>query len=201
MAYIAKLTNAGGVSTVTRYVDMLAGNATFIENSYESIATTTVGTSTVSTVTFSSIPATYTHLQIRVMILNASSDNNLALRFNADATTSYSGHQMQGNGSTVAANSSTSSTYMNLNGLVQPSSIYPFVNVIDILDYANTSKNKTIRCLSGQDGNGSGTATNWRVQLSSGAYYKTDAINSVTLTIDPYTIGQYSSFALYGIRG
>jgi len=44
--------------------NLLVGNDPYIPTDFESIATTTLSTNTAS-VTFSSIPATYTHLQIR----------------------------------------------------------------------------------------------------------------------------------------
>jgi len=104
-------------------------------------------------------------------------------------------------GSSTAANAASTQTNMGLMGLVTNTSLYPFVTVIDILDYQNTSKNKTIRGLSGQDGNASGTATNWRIQLSSGAWYNSSAVTSITIFVPTWTLGQYSSFALYGIKG
>jgi len=86
-------------------------------------------------------------------------------------------------------------------GLVTNTSIYPFITVIDILDYQSTTKAKTVRGLSGQEGNASGTATNWRLQLSSGAWYNSStAISSLNISVPTYTIGQYSSFALYGVK-
>jgi hypothetical protein len=70
--------------------------------------------------------------------------------------------------------------------------------VIDILDYANTNKYKTIRYLSGYDANGSG-----RVGLGSGSWRSTSAVTSITLQGLEYSSNykQYSSFALYGIKG
>ena len=68
--------------------------------------------------------------------------------------------------------------------------------VIDILDYANTNKNKTIRALDGLDNNGSGT-----VAFSSSLWSSTSAINSIEISGLGGTIQQYSSFALYGIKG
>ena len=71
-------------------------------------------------------------------------------------------------------------------------------NVLDILDYANTSKYTTARILGGIDINGSGG----NIRLDSGVWMNTAAVTS--LTISPTTANnfvQYSSFALYGIKG
>jgi hypothetical protein len=69
--------------------------------------------------------------------------------------------------------------------------------VIDILDYANTNKNKTIRSLAGSDANGSGT-----IWFGSIAWLSTSAITSLSFNIESGSnFTQYSSFALYGIKG
>jgi len=67
--------------------------------------------------------------------------------------------------------------------------------IVDILDYANTTTNKTVRVLSGSDYNGSG-----EFAFTSGALLSTSAVTSLLFYIDSLTIAQYSSFALYGIK-
>jgi hypothetical protein len=182
--------------TIGSYAASLAST-----NSFESIATYSLSSAT-SSVTFSSIPTTYKHLQIRTMLLNVNLQNNYAVNINGDFSANYATHQNQGNGSATARTSTVSAiTSSTLFGLTEPSSLYPFVSIIDILDYQSTTKTKSIRGLSGQDGNGTGTATNWRIQQSSGLWYGTAAITSVTLSVPSRTMGQYSSIALYGIKG
>jgi len=63
-------------------------------NSYESIQTVTVGAGGTATVTFSSIPATYTHLQIRG-IARASADTQLDVTLNSDTGSNYSYHTLR----------------------------------------------------------------------------------------------------------
>jgi hypothetical protein len=82
----------------------------------------------------------------------------------------------------------------------QQDTTYFSVSIIDILDYANISKNKTNRVLTGIDKNGSGS-----IQLTSGAWFNTAAITSITITpqsntTPTNTLEQYSSFALYGVK-
>ena len=64
---VYKLSGTSVKNGRTEYSSFLAGNPKFVPNSFESIATTTVG-SNVSEVTFSSIPSTYTHLQFRLIV-------------------------------------------------------------------------------------------------------------------------------------
>ncbi len=152
-----------------------------------------------SSVDFQNIPATYQHLQIRIMALPDGGGGNLGIRFNNDSGSNYSGHQIQGNGSAAEANEATSQTSASRTGLYTDSSIYAAVTVIDILDYANTNKHKTIRALTGQDGNATGTATAWRVGLHSGRWGDSTAINRITTT--GVTFREKTTFALYGIKG
>jgi len=70
--------------------------------------------------------------------------------------------------------------------------------VIDIFDYANTNKNKTGKGILGYDSNGSGN-----IYINGFAWYKTEAINTITLTHQATTGGALaanSQFALYGVK-
>ncbi len=186
----------------TLYTSMLAGNPTFVETDFESIATTTVGAGGTSTITFSSIPSTYQHLQIRCTIqenATGSAFDNLVARFNGDSSSNYSRHQLVGDGSALSAFGLASRTFavcgFGVRNATGASNFSP--NVIDILDYANTNKNKTVRALAGADWNGAGS-----VALLSAAWFSTSAITSIVLSLDSsLNFTQYSSFALYGIKG
>jgi len=164
-------------------------------NSYESIATVTVGSGGNATINFTSIPATYTHLQLRTFTNNSSSLNTRT-RFNSDTGSNYSRHFIAGDGSIVETGAATSSdAIFDLTFASNVSDIF-FAGVIDILDYANTNKYKTVRSLTGWDTNGGGS-----IHLRSGAWYSTSAITSITITANSGSFSQYSSFALYGIKG
>jgi hypothetical protein len=159
---------------------------------YESIATVTVGSGGTSTVSFTSIPNTYTHLQIRATAQASASD--IFMRFNSDTTTSYAKHYLYGNGSTATANGYNNQDLISFAYTTASGSVFSG-NVCDILDYANTNKNKTVRVLNGWDSNGSGGIILW-----SGAWFKTDAITSISIFPPSSVIAQYSHFALYGIK-
>ena len=162
---------------------------------FESIATVTVGSGGAGTVTFSSIPSTYTHLQIRGIARSSSNATQMDLTFNSSAT-NYSYHSMYGNGSSAGSEGSGSMTKIPCGVMAANTSGAYTGFVIDILDYANTSKNKTVRTLLGFDTNGAGT-----MYLNSGAWFDTTAISSIVLTNRDYVFPQFSSFALYGIKG
>jgi hypothetical protein len=162
---------------------------------YESIATSTVGAGGSTSITFSSIPATYTHLQVRLMNLSNGSAGDVRVQFNSDTGNNYSKHGLYGSGTAVTANGSASGAFAY--GGISGSTTAPGVAVIDILDYANTNKYKTVRNLSGYDLNAAGGY----VELQSGAWLNTAAITSITIFTSGVTYAQYSSFALYGIKG
>lgn len=170
--------------------------------SYESIATVTVGSGGSSSISFTSIPSTFKHLQIRAMSktnTTATSNTGWILRFNSDTGSNYAWHQIYGNGSIAAAqqSSSTDKIYISYIAANVSSNNMFGGTVLDVLDYTNTNKNKTVRALSGTDRNGSGF-----INLDSGAWFSTSAINRIDLTDwEGGNFMEYSQFALYGIKG
>jgi hypothetical protein len=162
------------------------------------IATTTLSTAT-SSVTFSNIPQSYEHLQLRIFGQTSGTAYG-RLAFNSDTTNAnYRGHYLAGDGATVVAGAwgqAYPGVLVNGNGGWSNSSSSAFSNtIIDILDYANTNKNKTTRTLAGYDNNGSGN-----VEFQSGLWLSTAAVTSVSLSLNANNFTQYSSFALYGIK-
>jgi hypothetical protein len=172
---------------------------------YESIATIN-GNGSASSVTFSSIPSTYKHLQIRTTMLNTSGIGSVFMEFNADGSGIYWSHSIYGNGTSASSNnynpgSPNGSIPISGFGSGQLSSTYPTVSIVDILDYANTNKNKTARILTGTNTNA--ISSNGDVaQLISGSWPSTSAITAIKFRNDYGTAFSTStSFALYGIKG
>ena len=169
--------------------------------SYDSIASTTLGSTTAS-ITFSSIPATYTHLQIRgISRCNraVSYASSLQAQFNGDTGSNYwQYHYMYANGATLGAGSGDLTTQA-LVGYSMGSSATANTfeaTIIDILDYKSTNKYKTIRSLDGGDTNGAGG-----IQFMSSSWMTTSAITSITIfPTTAFSFLQYSSFALYGVK-
>jgi hypothetical protein len=179
------------------YASQISGHLFAPSGAYDSIATTTVGAGGSATITFSSIPQTYTHLQVRFTSLTTVNGGSPLVRFNSDSSASYSNHTLFGNGSTAGAGSNVSNSGMYVGGSDTGTfTTSPFVAVIDVLDYTSVNKNKTIRTLSGVDANGSG-----EINLFSGAWYNTSAISTLTITAPGRTFAEYSQFALYGVKG
>jgi len=185
-------------SSASNSITALAGGA------FESIATVTVGSGGTSTITFSSIPATYKHLQIRALARTDRAGNyssNMNLQFNTDTANNYADHDINGNGSTAQAESGTTKNNIAMNRITGASSGSDIFGVVvaDILDYTNTNKYKTVRWFGGFDNN----STQGEIYFGSGLWQSTSAVSTITLQSVSGAVNftQYSSFALYGIKG
>ena len=166
------------------------------------LMTTTVGTA-VSAVTFSDIPQSYEHLQIRAILKtneNSTGATNIEMRLNSDTGGNYTRHYLRGTGSAADAGAATSQSKFTVGTAIQGGAALANMfgaMLVDILDYTNTNKYTTVRALSGQNTNGSGTTGMW---LQSGLWLNTAAVTNISLFSSSSNINQYSHFALYGIK-
>lgn len=166
------------------------------------IASTVVGAGGTATITFSNIPSTFTHLQLRYFCKDTAVNSNLyymTATFNSDTGSNYSSHGLTADGATAGSAAQTSASSMRI-GLTAGASLQStstFVTgIVDILDYTSTNKNKTVRSINGIDANGSG----WVYFLSSLWFNSTPAaITTITIPAAVTNFAQYSRFDLYGI--
>jgi hypothetical protein len=169
---------------------------------YQSIATLS-GTGSSGTISFTSIPSTYKHLQIRAIAREnsgaGSNDTFLGLSFNGDYGNNYATHYLNGDGASTSA--SGSGTYPRIFPGVAAQNAAPAnvmgVFILDLLDYASTNKYKTTRSLMGFDKNGSGSLT-----FTSGLWVSTSAVNQIDIySKDGQSFTTSTTMALYGIKG
>ena len=167
-----------------------------ITNSYESIATFS-GTGSSGIITFSSIPSTYKHLQIRFIARSTgSAASYLAITLNS-TTTNYYGHYLAGSGTSASAGPTGVTNQMEFYQAIGNSTSSSFgAGILDILDYTDTNKNTTVRGLTGTDFNGSGS-----ILLGSNAWFNTAAVTSIKIEANQGSYVTGSQFALYGIKG
>jgi len=175
-------------------------------SSYESIATVTVGSGGTSSVSFSSIPSTYKHLQIRGIAKETTSAGpqtlDMFVKFNSSSS-GYKSHYLSGNGTSATAGvgggGATDAFYCYGASYREVSATSTFgVSIIDIHDYASTTKNKTARAFAGCNFNSA--STDQYFGLSSGFWANTSAITSIVITPND-TFKENTTFALYGIKG
>ena len=161
----------------------------------------TVGAGGAASIEFTSIPGTYQHLQVRLIgrtTWAASGNESVYVRLNGVTSSSYARHDLRADGATVSANAGASQTFMMLGFIPRDNvtaSVYGAA-VIDIFDYASTSKNTTARSLTGSDANGSGT-----VSIMSSLYNSTNAVSSILLYPESFNFKQHSTASLYGVIG
>jgi hypothetical protein len=182
--------------------------------SYELIETVSLSSGQ-SSVTFSSLDTyntTYQHLQVRASARMSVASNGTTgnLRLNGDTGANYARHYLQGTGSAVQSDAVTSNSYMYnlyaINAANDVSNSFTAI-VVDILDPFETTKNTTVRALSGVPGNEN------RIRLGSGLWMNTASVTSITFISDQggtsltfveeggANFVQYSRFSLYGIKG
>jgi hypothetical protein len=169
---------------------------------YTLISSVTVGSGGAASIDFTSIPATYTDLVLKVSLRN--NTTGLRVRFNSDSGTNYSWRRLSGSGSAAFSDSNT--TYGS------PYNTFLYFSMQNTTsDTANTfssgemyvpnytsSNQKSASLDSVQENN----ATSSNMAMQAGLWTGTAAITSVALTPDtgssPLFV-QYSSAYLYGI--
>jgi len=199
-AFTVTAANTNGTSATSNSVSITTPSAD--TGAMVQIGMAQVGSAGASTISFTSIPSTYKHLEIRALVTgtNATQTGSTSFQLNGDTASNYTRHQLGGSGATAFVYAITSETKGHIYGYNDNlNNVVPMSFIMDILDYANTSKYKTIRVLSGSDRNG--TAPYGDINLVSGLWLNTNAITSLSIFIGGQNIGQYSSFALYGIKG
>ena len=162
-------------------------------NTYEAIATVTVGSGGAASIDFTSIPATYTDL---VLLTSVRVDGGTAatqVTFNGSSS-GFSSKWVRGNGSAASSSTETFSHagYANYSGTTAST----FANAsIYIPNYAGSNA-KSVSVDSVSEDN---TSTAFAV-LVAGLWTGTAAINQVTLTPVSGNYVQYSTATLYGIK-
>jgi hypothetical protein len=191
-------TNYGVTSTVSSASNSVTPAT---PSSFESIASYTFTAPTYgSSFTFSSIPQTYKHLQFRIFSSNTDANVTTMMYMTVSGNTTVRSHWLTGDGS---VNAGTNSTYAYLGKIPANNSssatIPRAATIVDIIDYASTTKIKTYRSFNGYDSNA--VVRGQEIGLYSGAFFSnTNAFTSITIWQgNDWTPG--STIALYGIKG
>tara|TARA_Y100001949_G_C15831392_1_gene262151 strand:+ start:174 stop:698 length:525 start_codon:yes stop_codon:yes gene_type:complete len=170
----------------------------------EAIATTYLE-SDVSTVTFSSIPNTYEHLELRMSTRDTygSGYDSVFARFNSFGSPYYTDHRMYAYNGAKEGGGAFEQSYARLGrniGTPSGNDSDFCVSVVTIMDYANTNKNTTFTSLAGSaEATGAPFAA-----LDSGFLNDTAVIHTITLygvSMGSGTFQRGSVFSLYGVTG
>lgn len=178
---------------------------------FELISTTLIASTTTS-VNITAIPSTYTHLQLRVVGRSAYTGTfgqvDLTIGINNDASANpYSYHVYRGDGTSFYVAQSQSNSVASVGVLATSwtsvgSNIFA-ATIIDILDYTNTNKHKTMRGFTGFHSPASAANNGKAIAL----YSASD--NAITTAISSLQISDGGSggfvagtrISLYGIKG
>ena len=154
------------------------------------LATTTLGANA-SSVTFSSIPATYRDLRLVVSgAESAAGSTDARLRANGDAGLNYTRVYIFGDGASAVSGTNTMTEFQAWYAADTVGNA-----IIDIMDYAQTDKHKTLLTRSN---NASATSNGTSAQAQRWA--STAAITSLTWSLtSTYTFNAGTTISLFGI--
>jgi hypothetical protein len=162
---------------------------------YTLIASTTVPSAQLS-VAFTSIPATYTDLVVVANYGKNLTGSAVEFRLNTDSGSNYSMTELYGNGTSPLSARASNQTYGLVAYSVVPGSDITSNFIFNVMDYSNTTTNKTTLSR-----NNSMATTYSGAAAIVGLWRSTAAINSITFTSSGgATFTTASTFKLYGIE-
>jgi hypothetical protein len=205
--FTVKATNGTGSGPLSSASNSVT---TTLPNSYEAIATLS-GTGSSDTMTFSSIPSTYKHLQIRgiqVVDYGSADYGNSGVRFNGDSGYNYTIHAMRGYYDTTSNLQGINYTLggagvtygMIFGAYLGSNTTVMFPTIIDILNYANTGNRKVAKAWSGSTYLNGSSADRGFLQTASTFWDSNAAINSISLFASNGSWSTKTKFTLYGIK-
>lgn len=148
--------------------------------------------SNVANITFSSIPQTYQHLQLRLSLRNSVINNYATISIN---TGSYRQHNWFSNGSAFTINTSTGTDIVASNKSDSTNLSFS-LNLLDIEDYSSTSRYKVIRGINVSRYDT--TSSNGLLWMPSMLSVNSSAVSSITITPSSGNFVKFSRATLYG---
>jgi hypothetical protein len=169
-----------------------------VANTYEAISTVTVGSGGSANMTFSSIPATYTDLLVKVSARGNTSAlyGYLFMRLNG-ATTNYSGKILYGDNATAGSAGNSSASHLNP-GLVTMATATASTFASSEF-YIPNYRGANVKPVS-SDAVGATNTSYAMAYLAAQLWSDSAAITTITLTPDSGNFVQYSTATLYGIK-
>lgn len=171
-------------------------------NTYTLISSNVLSTAAAS-VTFSSIPATYTDLVLRIGVRSTAAGiypDGLQTTFNGSSAANYSQTFLYADAATPSSSGYSNQTLMNIlatvNGGTSTSNTFSNIEIY-IPDYAG-SKNKTLNTSLATETNSTSNLV-WTIGSYAGLWSDTAAISSIAFNCGA-NLEAGSSFYLYGIK-
>jgi hypothetical protein len=162
---------------------------------YETIATTTLGSAT-GTVTFSSIPSTYTDLVIVISPTATNGNYDVGMRYNSDSGSNYSWTSISFNAdNSGSAYSERATNATSITARTNIATVNPYPVIFEILNYSNTTTYKTSLSRIARE--------TYAVARTVGLWRSTSAINEVSFVLVGGGSTTYKAgtvITLYGIK-
>ena len=163
-------------------------------NTYTLISSVTVGSGGAASMAFSSIPSTYTDLQVLLSIRDTGTNGTGIIQFNSDTTAAnYSYRVVYGSGSTAQSGSSSNPWFYNETISTDTANTFASGSIY-IPNYTGSNK-KSVSIDVVTENNATLAYTN----LYAGLWQGTAAITGITFTPFSGNWTQYSTAYLYGI--
>lgn len=161
---------------------------------YKLISTVTVSTATQAAIEFTSIPATFDDLVIKVSArTNAANVTNVAISFNG-STANFSTRNLFGDGSTAASFSANNNTTGILQGTDYTASTFTNGEIYIPNYVGSTNKSFSVDMVTENN------ATASYQVFNANLWSQTAAITSIKIESNSGSLVQYSTAYLYGIK-
>ena len=164
-------------------------------STYTPISSFTATTS-ISSVTIAGIPQNYTDLVLIMSAFGSVGGADIRVQVNSDTASNYSLTRLVGY-TTAFSNRASSATYWQITNSVGigSSSSEPTADVIQFMNYSNTTTNKTMLVRHNQP-----QSSFMETAAQVGLYRSTSAITSITFSLSSGNYSTGSTFTLYGIK-
>jgi hypothetical protein len=169
-------------------------------NTYTLISSNTL-TSSAASVTFSSIPATYTDLVVKISVRATDASDWMIVKLNNITTTTYSETWLRGTGSAASSSRQASTNYFGGNGNdllinLSGSTANTFTNGEIYIPNYTASTNKPLSFFMAAENN----ATAADMTALAGLWSNTATISQIEFDTAGTSFTSGSSFFLYGIK-
>lgn len=158
---------------------------------FQPIATTTLNTATAD-VSFTSITGFYTDLRIVFNGGSTGSAVNMNYQYNTDTGSNYSYTYLTGDGASATSSKQSNQTIIFANYYGYMSADANTNIIIDIMNYSNSTTNKTSLSRANNAGNGTAALV--------GLWRNTAPITSIKLIAGGSTFRSGCTFTLYGVK-
>lgn len=164
-------------------------------NTMIKLQTVTVGASGASSIEFTSIPQTFTDLQLYISSRTTGTNGTIVWKFNTDSTASnYFMRYLAGNGSVASSSNSNNPWFSDSPISTDTTSVFGSTNVYIPNYTGSNSKSLSVETVTENN------ATLAYQQMFAGRWTGTAAITAITLTPFSGSYAQYTTATLYGIK-